>query len=130
MVGVRDQVSGVRDQEEGKMGDLISREAAISAMYLLQIEDEETYGCSIPEGFDGERAAEALRRLPSAEPGLIHCLDCRWWDRLEEDHPYGYCLACRSGTHTERWEISIYRQNRYDFYCADAEPKENEDDDE
>lgn len=58
----------VRDQEEGKMGDLISREAAISAMYLLQIEDEETYGCSIPEGFDGERAAEALRRLPSAEP--------------------------------------------------------------
>ena len=51
------------------MGDLISREAAISAMYLLQIEDEETYGgCSIPEGFDGERAADALRRLPSAEP--------------------------------------------------------------
>ena len=61
---------------------------------------------------------------------IIHCKDCKWWNRLEEDHPYGYCRACRSGTHTERWEISIYRQNRYDFYCADAEPKEEEDDDE
>lgn len=50
------------------MGDLISREAAISAMYLLQIEDEERYGCVIPEGFDGERAAEALKKLPSVEP--------------------------------------------------------------
>ena len=50
------------------MSDFISREAAISAMYLLQKEDEETYGCSIPEGFDGERAADALRRLPSVEP--------------------------------------------------------------
>ena len=112
------------------MGDLISREAAISAMYLLQIEDEETYGgCSIPEGFDGERAADALRRLPSAEPELIHCLDCRWWDRLEEGHPYGYCFACRSGTHTERWDISIHRQCKYDFFCSDAEKKIAETDD-
>lgn len=62
--------------------------------------------------------------------GVIRCENCKWWDRLEDGHPYGYCRACRSGTHTERWEISIYRQNRYDFYCADAEPKENEDEDE
>lgn len=80
-----------------------------------------------------QRQIDDLRRylnLPSAEPEIIRCQDCKWWDRLEEGHPYGYCRACRSGTHTERWEISIYRQNRYDFFCADAEPKEEEDDDE
>ena len=49
------------------MDDLISRQAAIDCMVLLQREDEETYGVSIPEGFDGDRAAEALNRLPSAQ---------------------------------------------------------------
>lgn len=71
----------------------------------------------------------ALR--PSLEQGIgiIRCADCKWWDRLEEGHPYGYCLACRSSTHTERWEISIYRQCKSDFFCADAEPIEDEDKD-
>ena len=72
---------------------------------------------------------DALRRIVEKleeRTEIIHCKDCKWWDRLEEGHPYGYCRACRSGTHTERWEISIYRQNRYDFFCADAEPIEDE----
>ena len=47
--------------------DLISRQAAIDAMLRLQAEDDEDYGCHIPEGFDGERAKEALEQLPSAQ---------------------------------------------------------------
>lgn len=95
------------------MGDLISREAAISAMYLLQIEDEETYGCSIPEGFDGERAAEALRKLPSAEPtertakvidksvGRHSIIDFDWIGKCEKcgneiQYAYDYCPYCGS----------------------------------
>lgn len=68
----------------------------------------------------------------SAEPKwkIIRCADCKWWDRLEEGHPYGDCRACRSGTQTERWDIHIQRQSKFDFYCADAEPKEDDDDDE
>lgn len=50
------------------MSDLISRQDAIEAMYRLEAEDIETYGCSIPEGFDSKPAIEALRTLPSAEP--------------------------------------------------------------
>ena len=50
------------------MDDLISRQAAIDAMLRLQAEDDEAYGCHIPEGFDGERAKEVLEQLPSAEP--------------------------------------------------------------
>lgn len=50
------------------MSDLISRQAAIDAMLKLQAEDDEAYGCHILEGFDGERAREALELLPSAQP--------------------------------------------------------------
>ena len=50
------------------MSDLISRQDAIDAMYRLEAEDIETYGCSIPEGFDAKPAVEALEALPSAEP--------------------------------------------------------------
>lgn len=50
------------------MSDYISRQAAIDAMIKLQTEDIEAYGASIPEGFDGDRAATALKALPSAQP--------------------------------------------------------------
>jgi len=72
---------------------------------------------------------EAIESVPTIEPKLeiIRCADCKWWDRLEEGHPYGDCRACRSGTQTERWNIHIQRQCKYDFYCADAEPKEDDD---
>ena len=49
------------------MSDLISRELAIKTMMALETEDIEAYGCSIPEGFDGKRASDALRKIPSAE---------------------------------------------------------------
>jgi hypothetical protein len=37
-------------------------------MLELQKEDEDAYGCQIPEAFDGDRAAEALKSLPSVQP--------------------------------------------------------------
>ena len=50
------------------MSDLIERQAAIEAMLQLERDDEESYGASIPEGFDGARAVEALKEIPSAQP--------------------------------------------------------------
>jgi hypothetical protein len=47
--------------------DCISRKAAIDKMQELEDEDIEAYGCSIPEGFDGKRAIEALKSLPSIQ---------------------------------------------------------------
>lgn len=52
------------------MIDLISRQMAMDTMMKLQAEDDEAYGCHIPEGFDGERAKEALEELPSLRPTL------------------------------------------------------------
>ena len=49
--------------------DLISRQDAINAMMQLQKEDEELFGVSIPEGFDGDKAVEVLEALPTAQSG-------------------------------------------------------------
>lgn len=49
-------------------GDTISRQAAIDKMMDLYNEDVELYGVPIPEGFDGHRAVEAIKEIPSAEP--------------------------------------------------------------
>ena len=53
------------------MGDIIRRKDAMEAMRILEEEDNEMYGCSIPECFDSKRAIEALEKLPSAEPEII-----------------------------------------------------------
>ena len=113
------------------MSDLISRQAALDALSAY-VNLDEYYHDRKCENIPMLSMKRYLENAPSLEgvTGVIRCADCKWWNRLEEGHPYGYCRACRSGTHTERWEISINRQNRYDFYCADAEPKENENDDE
>lgn len=55
---------------ELKKDELISKQRAIDAMLQLQREDEEMYGARIPEGFDGERAAEKLKELPVEQPEI------------------------------------------------------------
>lgn len=87
---------------------LIYRQAAIDAMMRLQAEDDENYGCHIPEGFDGERAKEALKELPSAEIDVIRCKDCR---HFNEDVIFG--------RHTCPMNNAI--EVGYDDYCSRAE---------
>lgn len=55
---------------------------------------------------------------------VVRCGDCKWFDREEPNHPYGYCHATKHGYQTSRWEISIYRKCKEDFYCADGERKD------
>ena len=95
------------------MSDLISRKALCE--FCLNTKDRTI-------------DANDIMRFPSAEPerNIIRCAGCKWWDQLEDGHPYGYCRACRSGTHTDRWDISIQRQCKFDFFCADAELKDND----
>lgn len=122
------------------MSDLIRRQDAIDAF-----EKECTLNCTDRNGiYCGkirtailyEGVMKILNNIPSTEPNLIHCADCRWWKQDEDIAPYGWCFACKSGTYTEHWDIMIRRKYQGDFFCADAEPKiegediEGEDDDE
>lgn len=54
------------------MDDLISRKAAIDA--LDTIESEVADG----EGFRYAKWREYFENLPSAQPEIIHCKDCKW----------------------------------------------------
>ena len=53
---------------------------------------------------------------------VTRCKDCRWWDKYG-DYDNGYCMAAKHGYWSEHWDISIRRTYKGDFYCADAEPK-------
>lgn len=94
------------------MSDLISRQAAIEALKA-----HEDYKGYLHGDFE-----EILEALPSAQPEVIRCKDCRWWDKYNEKH--GYCMAAKHGFMSSHWEISIYRTYDEDFFCADAEPKQ------
>lgn len=73
-------------------------------------------------GFNTALIASKIRleELPSAKTEIIHCKDCRWWDKYS-DYDIGYCMAAKHGYWTSHWDISIRRKYEGDFYCADAE---------
>ena len=99
------------------MSDLIERQAAIDAMIALQNEDIEAYGCAIREGFDGDRATEALRELPSA----------RQWIRCSErlpDKPRLYLIHVAPDEYTNVAYYSGYDwvidEEEYYFNASDV----------
>lgn len=65
---IADMVSELPSATPQPCEDCISRQQAIDKMQELEEEDIEAYGCSIPEGFDGKRAIEAIKALSSVHP--------------------------------------------------------------
>lgn len=73
----------------------------------------------------GDAAVAAVENIKTVDAvPVVRCKDCRWFDREEPDNLYGYCHAAKHGHITSRWEISIYRKCKEDFYCADGEREE------
>lgn len=66
-----------------------------------------------------EQMAKVYEELPSIT--IIHCRDCKWWDKKDENGTYGYCHAIKHSHYSRRWEINIHRTYEEDFFCADAE---------
>lgn len=98
------------------MDDLISRQQAIDELVKMLSDcfyaDEEVL----------DAAETTLKELPPAQPEIIRCKDCKWWDRYNDYK--GYCMAAKSCTYTTHWDIQIRRTYDGDFYCAHAELKE------
>ena len=84
------------------MDDLISRQAAIGAVNTALF----------PKINTAKDAEKALRGLPSAEPEIIRCKDCRWWER--ESICEGHCL-----------EMDLHHFDE-DHYCSFAERRTDE----
>ena len=112
-----------------EMSDLIDRQAAIDYCYAL-INAENPNDPSDEWNYSQERINQTevilhhLEFMPSAQPEIIRCKDCKWWDKTE-DSPFGYCMAMKHGYMSTNWEIGIYRRYKGDFYCADAERRED-----
>ena len=102
------------------MDDLISRQDVIKAVLGSNFSACTVYGRSEEGMATAKELIQAIKNLPSAQPGIIRCKDCKWWDKYNEVK--GYCMAAQHGFHSMHWEISIYRTYREDFFCADAEP--------
>ena len=99
------------------------------AKYIVEIADEiEKDSVLVP--FDMCRPSwweEAYKQgMAEVESKIIHCRDCKWWDRKYPGSYYGYCHACKHNFYSGHWEIHITRTYNEDFFCADGEPKEEE----
>lgn len=106
---------------------MINREAAIKLILSGRVGNDSLVEC--PEECNSmlEWAADEVAKMPTAEEEIIRCKDCKWWDKKDESGTYGYCHAIKHSYYSRHWEISIYRTYEADFFCADAEPKEEED---
>ena len=116
------------------MSDYISREAAIETLdesiEMIQkvLDDTDVVGLSRERyawGLGLLQSEKAdIEEIPAADVvEVIRCRDCRWWDK--RDDVMGYCMAAKHGYWSRHWEITIYRTYDGDFYCADAERREN-----
>lgn len=112
------------------MNDLIGRQAAIDVLemgeeFLNRVLDSADivgaerakyeWGLGLIESYISD-----MKELPSAQPEIVRCKDCKWWNR-DPESVYGYCMAIKHGFYSSNWEIGIYRKYKGDFYCADAE---------
>ena len=87
------------------MDDLISRQAAIDAIRG----EIEINGYS--------HVADVLEQLPSAQPEIIRCKDCR--------HGVDYYHEGNCYCSNPKWGLT-YFGGSWEFYCADAERREDE----
>ena len=109
-------------QEDPKpMGGCISRQAAIKALSDAGLLNYAATG----DGNGMIHAINVIKGMPSVQPEIIRCKDCRWWDKYG-DYDNGYCMAAKHGHWSEHWEICIRRKYKGDFYCADAERRTDE----
>ena len=104
------------------MDDCISRGDAIKAVLVSNFSACTVFGRSEEGMATAKELIQVIKNLPSAQPEIIRCKDCRWWDKYG-DYDNGYCMAAKHGYWSEHWEIIIRRTYKGDFYCADAEPK-------
>lgn len=108
------------------MNDLISRQAAIDTLerekvYCTAFRDGHTrahvfekYNCGLDDGI------KALKRLPTAQPEIIRCKDCKHFNRG---------ISCVGGFYDGCDELTDNGNEMpvdEDFYCGYAERKTDE----
>jgi len=94
------------------MDDLISRQVAIDAL-LEEVRLVDGYYVENDEVIDKDDAIEAIRLLPSAQPEIIRCKNCKWWSN--DDY-----RECSNPNYDDGYITPA------GFYCGYAERKGDE----
>ena len=91
------------------MDDLISRQDAIDA--LMEILDRPKHA----EFLYTDEICKTLNELPSAQPEIIRCKDCKWsdWYTACDGNRYCYCMETGNGGRTEN-DYCSYAERRTD----------------
>ena len=92
------------------MADLISRQAAIRWVKT----ECNPYGKPTLDFETGKKVIEHLKQMPSAQPEIIHCRDCKHW---KTDHPTANGYHCCHRIHNAF-------PMREDDFCSRAEKRE------
>ena len=79
--------------------DLIDRQAAIDAL-LEEVRLVDGYYVENDEVIDKDDAVEAMRLLPSAQPEIIRCKDCKYndYNRRRMSVRWLPCMDVRTGS--------------------------------
>ena len=115
------------------MKDLIDRQAAIDALKKISFSHWFEFGEYLSEDtreieiINGNKALEAIEALPSAQPEIIYCKDCIYYDpphvenngvRYEYDEmPADAFDALGTGLVTAEYGINIGGRCCVDYYC-------------
>ena len=83
-----------------RMDDLISRQAAIDALRLIPYDLGKR---------ELEDAIKAVEQLPSAQPDIIRCKDCKFYTAMNRKTKSGIC------------SLIMHQNFGDDWYCAGAE---------
>ena len=89
------------------MDDLISRQDAIKAVTYGALSSATLFGRSDAGMTALRETVRAIEQLPSAQPEIIRCKDCKHWNKSE--------LLC------VKWDYYISNE---DFYCGCAERRQ------
>ena len=88
------------------MSDLISRQAAIAEFNCCELTPD--------GGIDANDAIDILERLPSAQPEIIRCKDCRYYQDNNDGYPHINC----------KWDAN--ETPDADDFCSGAERRTDE----
>ena len=104
------------------MSDLISRQAAIDLLKQMRKD-----GDMVP--WEGKNVFARIRELPSAQPEITRCKDCKYWRRQTNyagaPLSFGFCESddMWRSLYGETYEVS-HIDTDDDFYCGYAERRE------
>lgn len=103
--------------------DLISRQAAIDAVADGIISEEESLvECARECNSMIEWAVEALKKLPSAQPEIVRCKDCKHWKIGTENMDCPNPMVCGLHSFMHGFEMASLPED----YCSWAERRTDE----